>query len=121
MHEHALIHNIVKEILTREKLPAGAKVRQVRIRIGLLEMHSEAAFRQGFAVACQDTPLAGAALELDLVLPSLECRACGHKRPCKEGEVDPHDAMPVMECPACKELATVRGGRGVTEIRLTLD
>ncbi|MBI5883123.1 MAG: hydrogenase maturation nickel metallochaperone HypA [Elusimicrobia bacterium] len=121
MHEHALIHNIVKEILGREKLPSGTKVQRVSIRIGLLEMHSEAAFRQGFAVACQDTPMAGASLDLDLVYPSLECPSCGHKKPCSPGEVDPHDAMPVMECPECKELATVRGGRGVGEIRLTID
>ncbi|MBI5622253.1 MAG: hydrogenase maturation nickel metallochaperone HypA [Elusimicrobia bacterium] len=121
MHEHALIHNIVKEILDREKLPPGSKVLRVGIRIGMLEMHSEAAFRQGFEVACRDTPLQGAALDLDLAYPTLECPSCGLKKQCAEGDADPHDALPVRECPSCKNLAAVRGGRGVGEIRLTLE
>ncbi|MBI5208553.1 MAG: hydrogenase maturation nickel metallochaperone HypA [Elusimicrobia bacterium] len=121
MHEHALIHDIVHSILQTEKLPKDARVSKVRIRIGLLEMHSEDAFRQGFAVECRETQLAGAKLELELVYPTLECPACGLKQAYQEGEIDPHDAMPVAECPKCKALAPLKGGRGVQELQLVLD
>jgi hydrogenase nickel insertion protein HypA len=121
MHEHATIDNIVKAILQDQGLQPQARVQEVFLRIGALEFHSEAAFRQGFEIAARGTPLQGAALKLEVVPPELECPACGHKDVCREGEVDPHEKLPVRECPKCKELASIRGGRGVQKIELVIE
>lgn len=121
MHEHALIHNIVDAILKDKKLTPGSRVREVRLSLGALEFHSEEAFRQGFAVEARGTSLDGAALTLSVNPPSLECKACGHKTVCKEGSVDPHEQMPVRECPKCQELASISGGRDVGPIELVLE
>ncbi|MBI5239400.1 MAG: hydrogenase maturation nickel metallochaperone HypA [Elusimicrobia bacterium] len=121
MHEHATIDGIVKAILKDPSLKGASKVSEVFLRIGALEFHSEAAFRQGFEVAVQGTVLAGAALRLDVVLPELKCEACGHKDVCREGEVDPHEKLPVRECPKCQSLARISGGRGVDKIELSVE
>ena len=121
MHEHALIHNIVAAILKDKKLTPGLRVREVRLTVGALEYHSEEAFRHGFAMEAWGTALEGAALTLEVKPPSLECKACGHKVVCKEGEVDPHEQLPVRECPKCGELASISGGRGVGPIELVLE
>lgn len=121
MHEHATIDNIVKAILADPALKGVAKVKEVFLRIGALEFHSEEAFRQGFLVAVQGSVLEGAELRLDVVLPELKCEACGHDGVCREGEVDPHEQLPVRECPKCKELARISGGRGVQKIELAVE
>jgi len=121
MHEHATIDGIVKAILKDPALQASPRVKEVSLRIGALEFHSEAAFRQGFEVAARGTSLEGAALKLDVVPPELACAACGHKTLCREGEVDPHEKLPVRECPKCKELARISGGRGVEKIELSVE
>jgi len=121
MHEHATIDGIVKAILNDPALKGSPRVNEVFLRIGALEFHSEAAFRQGFEVASRGTPLEGARLKLEVVPPELACAACGHKDLCREGEVDPHDKLPVRECPKCKELARISGGRGVEKIELSVE
>jgi len=121
MHEHAAIDGIVKSILADRSLQQAAKVTEVFLEIGALEFHSEEAFRQGFSVAVKGTVLDGAVLKMEVVPPELDCAACGHKGPCREGEVDPHEQLPVRECPKCKELARVSGGRGVRQIELSVE
>ncbi len=121
MHEHAAIDGIVKSILADPSLESASKVKEVFIRIGALEFHSEEAFRQGFKVAVHGTKLEGAALKLDVFQPELHCQACGKKSVCGEGDVDPHDDLPVRECPKCKELARISGGRGVQKIELSVE
>ena len=122
MHEHALVKNIVETLLAsarKENLPAGA-VREVVMKVGELEFHTEAAFRQTFEVLIRGTALEGAALNLTVLHPALKCAGCGHEGPCREGEADPHSPIPVAECPKCGEIVPVTGGRGVEGIELVL-
>ncbi len=121
MHEHATIDQVVKSILQDKALQGARKVNEVFLRIGALEFHSEEAFRQGFAVAVKGTVLDGARLVLDVIQPELNCSACGNKAVCGEGDVDPHDSLPVRACPTCKELVRVSGGRGVQKIELAVE
>jgi len=121
MHEHAAIENVVAAILKDPKLSGVSCVREVRLKIGAMEFHSEAAFRQGFEVASKGTPLEGARLTLDILWPMVECPACGHQAVCREGEIDPHEKLPFRECPKCRELAPIRGGRGIESIELSVE
>jgi hydrogenase nickel incorporation protein HypA/HybF len=121
MHEHAAIDSIVKAILSDPALKGAARVKEVFLKIGALEFHSEEAFRAGFTVAAHGTVLEGAKLNLDVVMPEIVCEACGNKAVCGEGDVDPHDQMPVRECPKCKELVRISGGKGVQKIELAIE
>ncbi len=121
MHEYGLVKNLVDSLLkTLEKEGVGpGQVREVSVRVGALEMHSEEAFRQSFEVVSRGGLLEGAKLSLTIVPPEIKC-ACGFSGPLKRGDADPHDAYPVAECPSCGQMAGVTGGRGVEDLRMFL-
>ena len=122
MHEHALVKDIVETLLAtarKEELTAGA-VREVVMKVGGLEFHTEAAFRQTFDVLIRGTLLEGAGLNLTVLHPVLKCPGCGHEGPCREGDADPHAPVPYAECPKCGKVIPVTGGRGVEGIELVL-
>jgi hydrogenase nickel incorporation protein HypA/HybF len=123
MHELSLMQQVIDEI-TRQLALRGAparRIREVRLRVGALDIHSEPAFRQAFEVLTHESPLAGAALALAIEPARLECPACGHASPIGAGEADPHDPSPYGVCPLCGALGPVRGGRGVLAIELLAD
>jgi len=122
MHEHAIVRNIVETLVAsaeKEKIPSGT-VREVVMKVGALEFHTEAAFRQTFEVLCQGTVLEGAALNLSVLQPVVKCPGCGHEGPCREGEADPHAPAPCAECPKCGRVVPITGGRGVEGLELVL-
>lgn len=121
MHEYAFMQEIIKTILRRisEDSPR-ARVQEVILRVGMFEVHSEAAARQAFKVLAQGTPLAEARLTLTISPPHCECRVCGYKAPFALEHHHHHDPLPVAECPQCGELAVLSGGRGVEAIDLVL-
>jgi len=122
MHEHALVKNIVESLLataTKKAVPAGA-VKEVVMKVGMLEFHSEEAFRQTFEVLLRGTPLEGAKLNLTVIPAAIKCPACGHEGLCGEGEADPHSPIPAAECPKCGVVVPVTGGRGVEGLELVL-
>jgi len=123
MHELSLMQQVIDEITRQLALRGGApqRIREVRLRVGALDIHSEPAFRQAFEVLTRETPLAGAALALAVEPARLECPACGHASPIAAGEADPHDPSPYVACPRCGEIAPVRGGRGILTIELLAD
>jgi hydrogenase nickel incorporation protein HypA/HybF len=74
MHELAITQDIVEAVTARA---AGARVRKIVLVIGKLSMVLPDAVRFCFDLCVEDTPLAGAELEI-LEPPGVaRCRACG--------------------------------------------
>jgi hydrogenase nickel incorporation protein HypA/HybF len=111
---------IMAELKKAGEKPAGHNL-EVTLKVGALEMHSEEATRQAFEVLTKGTVLEGAQLNLIVLPVTLACTECGFQGPLPMGAADPHDAMPVVECPQCGSLTPVQGGRGVESIELKWD
>ena len=124
MHEYALMENVIAVIMAELKksgeAPAGQTL-EVTLKVGALEMHSEAASRQAFEVLAKGSVLEGARLNLIVLPVTLSCIECGFQGELPMGAVDPHDALPLAECPQCGALTPVQGGRGVESIELKWD
>jgi len=124
LHEYALMENVLAAIMVELKssgeTPAGRPL-TVTLKVGALEMHSEEATRQAFEVLTKGTALEGARLDLIILPVSLVCSKCGFQGPLPMGAADPHDALPLAECPQCGALTPVQGGRGVESIELKWD
>ena len=122
MHEISLIENLLENILpeVETQRSLGRNVQGLAVTIGAMELHSAEAFGQAFIVQVQDTPLAGATLELTIVQPKVNCPSCGFHEALPDDRIDPHNPDPIMECPECSSPATVTGGRGVQKVELLL-
>ncbi len=125
MHEYSLMENVIATIMVElkssgEEIKAGRPF-TVTLKVGALEMHSEEASRQAFEVLTRGTVLEGALLNLIILPVTVSCSQCGHQGPLPMGAVDPHDALPLAECPQCGALTPVLGGRGVESIELQWD
>ena len=122
MHEYGLMENVIAVIMAELK-KSGEEARAgrpltVTLKVGALELHSEAALRQAFEVLSQGTVLQGARLHLVILPATLACPQCGFREPLPLGAVDPHEALPMAECPRCGVLTPVQDGRGVESIEL---
>ena len=122
LHEISLIENLLENVLpeVETQRSLGRNVRGLAVTIGAMELHSAEAFGQAFTVQAQDTPLAGATLELTIVQPKVNCPSCGFHGALPDGQIDPHNPDPVMECPECSSPAAVSGARGVQKVELLL-
>ena len=123
MHEYALMQDIVKSILERlgeEK--SSVPVKEVILKLGVLDIHSEAAARQAFEILTKDTSLEKAQLTLEVNPVMMECTKCGSAAPYAVGEhVHANELLPVVVCPVCDGLATLSGGQGVESIDLVFE
>jgi len=123
LHEYGLMENVMAVIMAElkksgeEEVGAG-RLPSVTLKVGALEMHSEAALRQAFEVLSQGTVLEGARLHLVILPATLACPQCGFRGPLPLGAADPHEALPIAECPQCGALTPVQDGRGVESIEL---
>ena len=123
MHEYGLMKDVMAVIMAEIKKSgeeeAGAgRLLTVTLKVGALELHSEAALRQAFEVLSQGTALEGARLHLAILPATLACSQCGFRGPLPLGAADPHEALPMADCPRCGALTPVQDGRGVESIEL---
>ncbi len=115
------MQNIIESILSQLSGNfARPRVSEVILKVGFLEVHSEAAARQAFRVLAKGTPLEDSRLTLTVILPVCECPACGHRAPFAIEGHHHHLPLPVAECPQCGAPAVLNGGRGVEAIDLVL-
>lgn len=124
MHEYSLMERVVETIVSQLKTQGVTRnnsVREIHLRVGALDIHSEESFRQAFELLAKDTPLAGATLRVEIVPAQIDCPQCGFKGPCPEDGADGHDPMPVAQCPQCGAVSMVHGGRGVQPIDLLVE
>jgi Zn finger protein HypA/HybF involved in hydrogenase expression len=123
MHEHSLVRDIVKELqgqLERRGVASAAKVKRVILEVGALELHSAEAFRQAFAGESKGTLLESAALDLTVIPVGVKCD-CGFDGPYAGDDLDVHSRLPVVECPGCKTVVPVHGGRGVPRLEVVVE
>lgn len=124
MHEYSLMQNVMASILEglrAENITDPAEVKEVKLRIGALDIHSVDSFKQAFQMQARDTLLRGAKLDLQIAPGTIECPRCTHKQEVGVGDADGHEPQPAIECPKCGELCFVHGGRGIAPIDITLD
>lgn len=82
----------------------GARVLEVRLRIGVLASVVEDSLQFCFGIATEDTPLAGSKLVVRSVPVTVHCEACQ-----RDGELE---SLQNFRCPHCgAPAADVRGGR----------
>jgi Zn finger protein HypA/HybF involved in hydrogenase expression len=123
MHEYALMQEIINSILERLKEEQSPiPVKEVILKLGILDIHSEAAARQAFEILTKDTPLQDSQLTLEVKPVMMQCTKCGLLAPYQvEEHTHANELLPVVVCPVCDGLAQLSGGQGVESIELIFE
>lgn len=104
MHELSIVSSVVENVIdSLEKYP-GARVTEVRLKVGALAAVVEDSLQFCYGIATADTPLEGSRLVINTVPVTLHCDACG-----ADGALE---SLQSFRCPRCGEPAgDVRHGR----------
>lgn len=104
MHELSIVSSVVDSVTeSLEKYP-GARVTEVRLRVGALSAVVEDSLQFCYGIATADTPLQGSRLVVNIVPVTVHCDACGN-----EGAIE---NLQSFRCPHCGEPAgDLRHGR----------
>lgn len=104
MHELSIAASIVESVTEAAAAHPGARVKEVRLRVGALASVIEDSLQFCWGLATEGSPLAGAALVIDLLPVIVHCEACG-----ADSEII---GVQSFRCPKCGELAAdLRQGR----------
>jgi len=104
MHELSIVESIVEAVTETAADYPGARVKSVRLRVGVLAAVVEDSLQFCWGLATEGSPLAGAALVVKPVSVRVHCTACG----C-DGEIA---GVQSFRCPSCGEpAADLRQGR----------
>jgi hydrogenase nickel incorporation protein HypA/HybF len=104
MHELSIVTSVVESVAEWLVKYPGARVLEVRLRVGALAAVIEDSLQFCYGIAIEDTPLAGSKLVVHTVPVMVHCEACG-----KEGALE---SLQHFHCPHCDAPATdVRSGR----------
>jgi len=98
MHELSIAEALVQQV--RRHAPPGAKVKQVKLRIGPLRGIEEQAMHWAWSAATADSELAGSQLEMEMLPWPLHCNACNRNWAGKD----------LYELCSCGQPATLNGG-----------
>lgn len=104
MHELSIVTSIVESVTDTVAAYAGARVLEVRLRVGVLAAVVEDSLQFCWQIASEDTPLAGSRLVIQSVPVTVHCETCG-----QQGALA---GLQDFRCPHCGAPATdVRSGR----------
>ena len=104
MHELSIVASIVESVTESLAAYPGARVVEVRLRIGALASVVEDSLQFCFGIATEGTPLEGSRLVVKILPVTVHCEACG-----KDGELE---SLQSFRCPNCGEPASdIRSGR----------
>jgi hydrogenase nickel incorporation protein HypA/HybF len=104
MHELSIVSSVVDTVTESLAAYPGARVVEVRLRVGALAAVIEDSLQFCFGIATEGTPLAGSKLVVRIVPVTIHCAACG-----KNGDLE---SLQSFRCPNCGEPATdLRQGR----------
>lgn len=104
MHELSIAASIVDAVTESVSNYPGAKVKEVRLRVGALASVIEDSLQFCWDVSIEGTPLEGAKLVVAIVPVVVHCAACG-----KQGELE---SLQSFRCPHCGEpVSDVQQGR----------
>jgi hydrogenase nickel incorporation protein HypA/HybF len=104
MHELSIAASIVEAVTESAAAYPGARVKEVRLRLGVLASVVEDSLKFCWEIATEGTALAGAALVVKMLPVVIHCAVCG---------VDVElDGVQSFRCPRCGEPAMdLRQGR----------
>ena len=77
MHEFSIAEALASQVLRHA--PAGARIREVEIRVGVLRGLEPDAMAMSWEAVTMDTPLAGASLVMDIRPWQISCGLCGRQ------------------------------------------
>jgi hydrogenase nickel incorporation protein HypA/HybF len=104
MHELSIVESVVDAVTETAARYPGAKVKSVKLRVGVLAAVVRESLEFCWELATVGTALAGASLIVNSVPIVLHCAACG-----RDAEVE---GVQSLRCPNCGELAgDLRQGR----------
>jgi hydrogenase nickel incorporation protein HypA/HybF len=104
MHELSIVSSIVESVTESLKAYPGARVLEVRLRVGALAAVVEDSLQFCWGIATDGSELAGARLVVNTVPVTVHCAACG--------EGGALESLQHFRCPNCGAPATdVRSGR----------
>jgi hydrogenase nickel incorporation protein HypA/HybF len=102
MHERSLVRALLRQVQAVAQEHAADRVLSIRVRIGEFAGVEPELIASAFDDLVQDTPIRGAALELQRVPLEAVCDQCGHQF---------HVERFKFECDQCGSLRlTLRGG-----------
>ena len=122
MHEYPLIKGVVRSLLARLEEMGGSRPGpglEVVLRVGALEVHSEAAARQVYGALVKGTLLENSRLRLILEAPTIACSRCGFRGALPENAWESATGPYPAPCPACGASCAPSGGRGIKSLELT--
>ena len=104
MHELSIVSSIVESVTESLEAYPGARVVEVRLKVGALSAVVEDSLQFCFGIATEGTPLEGSRLVVKTVPVTVHCAACR-----SDGEIE---SLQSFRCPRCGEPASdVRHGR----------
>ncbi|MGA3129790.1 MAG: hydrogenase maturation nickel metallochaperone HypA [Terracidiphilus sp.] len=104
MHELSIATSIVESVTEAACKYPGARVKEVRLRVGSLASVVEDSLQFCWGLATEGSPLAGATLAINKLPVIVHCDACG-----TDSEIA---GVQSFRCPKCGELAAdLRQGR----------
>ena len=104
MHELSIISSVVDTVTDSLTPYPGARVTEVRLRVGSLAAVIEDSLQFCYGIATEGTPLEGSRLVVNVIPVTVYCEACG-----AEGAIE---NLQSFRCPTCGAPASdVRHGR----------
>jgi hydrogenase nickel incorporation protein HypA/HybF len=104
MHELSLVASIVDAVTESVSAYPGARVKEVRLRVGALAAVIEESLQFCYGIATEDTPLQGSALIVTVVPVGGHCPSCA-----RDVEIA---SLQSFRCPLCGgPVKNVRQGR----------
>jgi len=104
MHELSIVSSIVDAVTETAAAYPGARVKEVRLRVGALASVIEDSLQFCWEITIEGTPLAGSKLVVNILPVVAHCETCG-----KDGELG---SLQSFRCPHCGEpVSDLRQGR----------
>ena len=104
MHELSIVSSIVDSVTETLTAYPGARVKEVRLRVGALASVIEDSLQFCYGIATEGTPLQGSALIVKILPVRMHCDKCA-----QDVEIA---SLQSFRCPRCEEpLADMRQGR----------
>lgn len=104
MHELSIVMSVVDSVTESLASYPGARVKQVRLRVGVLSTVVEDSLQFCYGIATEGTPLAGSTLVVKLLPVVMHCAPC-------DADVE-LDSLQSFRCPRCHQpVGDLRQGR----------
>jgi hydrogenase nickel incorporation protein HypA/HybF len=104
MHELSIISSVVESVIDSLERYPGARVVEVRLKVGALAAVVEDSLQFCYGIATEDTPLEGSRLVVNVLPVRVHCRACGDDTAI--------ESLQSFRCALCGEPASdIRQGR----------